>query len=309
MMTITWRTATPDDAPALLALEAACYRVDNPCAIPLAHDYAAALRMATATRCLDHNGKLVAAAWLLKQTIAGQDRLLYHSYLHPEYRGRGINVQLLTWAQDVARQTGAAALVIRSEANTAQIDSVFQQQGFERIFAEEIMRFDLHQPLPVPRLPSTLQVVTWSDQTAPEFYRVFADAFRDRPGFVAPPEEDWIVESGEGEGFRPDLSLLAIHPETGEGQGFVLCDMDTMLRVPRERIAWIAQVGVRQAGRRHGIGSALLLQTMQSLAAEQVDTALLHVNVNNPGAIRVYMKLGFQMTGRRARYQRRLDVS
>ncbi|MBC8170710.1 MAG: GNAT family N-acetyltransferase, partial [Anaerolineae bacterium] len=67
-------------------------------------------------------------------------------------------------------------------------------------------------------------------------------------------------------------------------------------------IAWISQIGVRHSWRGKNLAPALMMRVMETLARERLDVVLLHVNVNNSSAIRVYLKLGFEIVGRRARY-------
>jgi len=67
---------------------------------------------------------------------------------------------------------------------------------------------------------------------------------------------------------------------------------------------WIVQLGVPPEWRNRGIGSALMIEALTRFRASGTDQVLLDVNINNPGAARLYERLGFRQVGRRARYTR-----
>jgi mycothiol synthase len=297
MTDYTWRTATPDDSPAIMQLERACQLLDGRYAIPLSFNYPLTLTNAVESRCALDGDRIIAAAWLTRQG----DDLWLRSFVHPEHRGRGIRKTLLRWGTENAAKHGSTTLYMQTESSTPEAEALYRLHGFNRTFAEEVMRRNLKQPLPTAELAKDIRLVSWSDETAPEFYAVFVDAFSERPGYRPTEMTDWIDEMSEGEKFRPDLSLLAVN-EANEGIGYVLSELDTVLYTRDQRVAWISQVGVRGAWRGKNIATALMLEVMQGLARERQDITLLHVNVNNPSAIRVYMKLGFDVVGRRARY-------
>ena len=69
----------------------------------------------------------------------------------------------------------------------------------------------------------------------------------------------------------------------------------------------IANVAVRPAERRRGIGRALTLAAMQQARAHQADEIWLHVRDDNPGAILLYQGLGFRERARRTAWQANPD--
>ena len=85
--------------------------------------------------------------------------------------------------------------------------------------------------------------------------------------------------------------MLAYHDDVPAG--FVVCAG-----------GWIVQLGVRPEWRKRSIGSALMIEALIRFSAAGGDHVLLDINVNNPGATRVYSQLNFQQIGRRARYAR-----
>lgn len=69
----------------------------------------------------------------------------------------------------------------------------------------------------------------------------------------------------------------------------------------------VLSVGTLPECRRGGLGLALMQSTLT--IAEQAGARVVHLEVgeDNPGAMALYRKLGFQRTGRRANYYRRAN--
>lgn len=57
------------------------------------------------------------------------------------------------------------------------------------------------------------------------------------------------------------------------------------------------------AARRQAVASTLIVEVLRRMLAYGQARAVLNVNVNNPGAIAAYQRLGFRRTGRRACYE------
>lgn len=280
-----WRTLTPDDIPALMALQRACYASDGYYAIPLEWDFADSV----ASRCATHGDQLIAAAWLQENGGIVHLRLL----VHPDHRD--FRAPLLEWAKTVQPST----LRLHDEAVTETAHLDYNAQGFTRIFAEDVMRHDPSK-IALPTLPEGIILREWSDETAPAFYAAYVSAFSTRPVFNPQSQEDWIADHQDDPDFRADLSYVAI--QNDEPLGYVVSVISTARNIWGKRGGWIDQVGVIPAARGKGLASHLMLRAMQGMA--DTDHILLHVNVDNPTALRVYQHLGFTIAGRRARYQK-----
>jgi mycothiol synthase len=99
------------------------------------------------------------------------------------------------------------------------------------------------------------------------------------------------VAGAEGdEGFRPDLSRVVL---TGAGHvvGFVTISDD-----------WVDQVGVVPDWRGRGLGAHLVARSLRALRRAGCEAAWLAVNVDND-ARHLYLRLGFEDAGLRARYE------
>ena len=91
-------------------------------------------------------------------------------------------------------------------------------------------------------------------------------------------------------GFRPDLSRVVLD-EAGDPVGFVTLTDD-----------WVDQVGVVPAWRGRGLGAHLVARSVRALRRVGCTEAWLAVNVDNP-AHALYLRLGFEDAGLRARYE------
>jgi mycothiol synthase len=296
-----WRPLQHADAPTLYQLELDCARVDgntNPptllaCERKLEH---AASRLVTDTLCaINAVGQLAVSARLtFDLDLKHECRAFLDGGVHPDYRARGLGDFILRWMQARARQVFSAIAddrprVLRIDLYDKGADAIalYEQHGFRFAFAEDEMRRDLRQSIPPNLLPDGMSFVHWTPQNATLFFKVYDDAFRERPGFPAWSEQTWrraFTEHGE---FRDDLSHLIL--DGREPVAYALC----AVVVVESDEGWILQMGVRPAWRKRGLASALLSEVMRSFQAEGLPYAWLSVNVDNPQAKRVYQRLGF----------------
>lgn len=246
------------------------------------------------------NGDLLAAGWL---NLRGDDAH-FRGFVRPEARGHGLGSALIAWAETQAQAANANALIVHSEGNTPDADTLYTTAGFERILAEEIMRRDLTTPLPTAALPTSMSAQPWNAATRQAFYAAFVDGFQDR--FVSEPDpaEEWLAEYEESDEFRPELSLVLIDEE--RPIGFIAVEVRETSSMRGEHPGWISQTAVAPSHRRRGLASGMIVHTFNQMRASGLDIALLHVNINNPGAIAAYQALGFEIAGRRARYRKNL---
>lgn len=288
---LAWGALAPSDAEALAELGAACLAADGGFrALPAAGYLSGAPSIAA----LGPGGQLLAFAAAHRDepgaAIAG--------LVHPSVRGRGIGRFLMEWS--VARAEALVAhapadqshaLRIATEGLTPAADRLYTRFGFSQQFAEDVMRFDLAAPIPAAPLPGGLALREWSPELAGQFFAAYDAAFRTRPSFPGWSAEQWIEWATGDDDFAPKLSLLALDGDTPVG--FVVAGT-----------GWLVQVGVRPEWRGRGVAAALAAELLRRARAAGWDSVLLDVNVNNPGAARVYSRLGFAPIGRRARYLR-----
>ncbi|SCL17647.1 mycothiol synthase [Micromonospora rhizosphaerae] len=280
---LTWKEFGEGHLAELMELAEACLAADGGLPLFAQPPLLRARLLQTRTLGAWHDGGLVAAVGV---GTAGQ-LATSTGLVHPAWRGRGFGSRLLSWVEEQAD----ADLLLTTESWTPGAEALFTAFGFERTFAEWVLRHDL-TALPEIVRPDGVRIepVTW--EIGPELFETYRASFADRPGFAEPSAEDWLGELREDAEYRPDLSLIARGPD-GTAIGF-LNVIDN----------WVDQVGVVPGWRHRRVGAYLVATALRSLAADGAREAWLCVNDNNPAAA-LYRRLGFRDAGRRARYLRR----
>lgn len=297
---LSWRPLGLADAQAITALAAACLAADG--GLPLAATDAYIRERylqappETTIGAFAADGRLAACTAVQPAHTPHEYRASIAGQVHPAHRRCGLGTFLLGWSVAQARRLLAPdptdrphVLALTTESLTEEAARLYARHGFTQQFAEDVMRRDLRAPLPDVPLPSGITLAAWTPALAGQFFEAYQAAFRDRPGSPGWSAEEWITWVTDDDEFRPDLSLLAY--DDGGPVGFIVCGE-----------MWIVQMGVRPEWRGRGLASALLVEVLRRFRAEGCDRVLLDVNVNNPGAARVYARLGFEVVGRRARF-------
>jgi len=231
----------------------------------------------------------------------------------PTRRGRGLGAAALDWALATARSAGAGPMTVETESLTDSAAALFASRGLRQVFAEDVMRLDLAAEPPPAVLelavPAGVTLHTWRPELVGRFFGVYRAAFRDRPGFPGWSQAQWAEWIFGDEEFRPEWSVLAVAAGDeaapgsagatsgsaeaapgGDDVGFIGC-----------ADGWIVQVGVRPDRRGRGLGAALVGEALRRMRDGGLREAFLDVNVDNPAA-RLYVRLGFEVLGRRARF-------
>lgn len=310
MTGLHWRPLRLEDAASLNQLLVDCSPLDGSTHLPdedgLRRELAD-LNDLTADSLAAENeaGKLVAFAWVATNVrLENEVRAFLNGRVHPAYRRQGVGTTLLSW-QDVRAQQIFALLeddrprVLRADFYDRAEDALhlYEGHGFTFRFAEDRLQRDLGQPIPDNPLPEGMRFIPWSEETAPDFFMVYDDAFRTRPGFPGWEEPVWQAFFTSYDEFRPDLSLLV--RDGDQSAAYALVHVD-------EEGGWIVQMGTGQVYRRRGLASSLLTELMRRFQASGLATAWIEVNVNNPTARQVYEQNGFTQAKRYTSYQKQL---
>lgn len=248
--------------------------------------------------------ELVAFAWL--KAMPGEreaHRVSCWGGVRPSHRGRGIGTELFDWM--LRQATEIATRFDRSLPVSVQVDATENQPDVvalaRRVGLEPVRHFvEVARPLAltVPEMaaPAGLELVSWSEALDEEARLAQVEAFADHWGSEPRTREEWTQWYTGHRSFRPDLSVLAVDPTTGQVASLVLCaaypqDWDV---VPVE--AWINTVGTRRAWRGKGVARWLLADALRRMAeaGDGFKRAILGVDEENPtGALRLYRDLGF----------------
>jgi len=300
---LSWRSLLPTDVVAIAALATTCLATDGGLQLGTTDTYIEEHYLhalpGTSIGAFEMDERLVACAAVHPSHIAEKYYATIVGQVQPGYRRRGLGTFLLQWSIAEASKLlsdcppdRSRVLQITTESLADAAMRLFESHGFTQQFAEDVMRRDLHAPLPEALLPSGINLEAWAPALTDQFFAVYQGAFQERPGFPGWSQEEWLAWlATDDDDFRSELSLLACHDDLPVG--FIFC-----------ADKWIIQMGIRPDWRERGIGSSLVTEVLRRFRAAGVDHVLLDVNVNNPRAARVYTRLGFERVGRRARYTR-----
>ncbi len=301
---LTWQAITLADLDALATLAGKCEQVDGGLAllnepVNLRERYFPDAP-GSGIGAFDTDGQLVACAKVHLVSNSGTERGVILGLVQPEWRNKGLGTFLIRWSQAQAQSlftAGAENRVLRIATETLNEPSnrLYRAHGFEPVFEELVMEYDLRLPLPdYPPLPD-ISFTAWQPELAEQFFQAYHTAFRERPGFPGYSSAEWISDYNENENFKPEWSFLA---RAGSlPVGFVTASHE----LPG---GYIIQIGVIPEQRRRGLASALMVESMRPMKESGASAVQLCVNLNNPGAEQTYASLGFVTAGRRARYER-----
>jgi len=282
--TLAWQPLSQDDLPALAHLARRCLDQDG--GLPLLATEPMLRQLFLTGRSIggrDETGDLLAAASVFVDATGHRTAT---GLVDPSSRRQGLGQELVRWCLE---QSGGALLRLVAETTSPESDALAERLHLRRTFAEHVMRHPLREVPKVPR-PDGLHSLPWTGDTSVLFHIAYARSFATRPGFPDTPREVWVAGAEEDTGFRPDLSRVVLEEE-GHVVGFVTISDD-----------WIDQVGVVPDWRGRGLGAHLVARSLRALRKAGREAAWLAVNVDNP-AHELYLRLGFEDAGLRARYQ------
>lgn len=299
-----WRTLQIDDAPALSALAVASGVPPGNYTIRLAHE---ATTLGENSRCAAApHGAILAFAWVtFDNSMVHERRAFFHGGVHPSCYGQGLGDAVLNWMEQRARQVFGATTdprpaVMRIDVthqNKRAFD-VYQRHGFQLALTEDELVYDLSMPLPDQWLPTDLDLVSWDTNHAPLFYQAFHASFHERPGFPGWDEPTWRANLTGYSGFWPNYSLLLL--DSGIPIGFAICAADE----DNPALGWIVQLGICPTWRGRGLADQLLAELLRRFCTSGLRAVHLTVNTNNPHAIRLYQRVGFQLAQRHSSYRK-----
>jgi mycothiol synthase len=219
--------------------------------------------------------------------------------VHPSYRGRGVGTRLLAWAEQAAtplhqeRHRGhPLSIEGRCPARNTAAVALFAEHGYQPARWFHFMTCDLSAALPPCPEPAGVQIVSFTPDRSDDAHLIRNEAFRDHWGSAETTAEDWEHFIGY-HAFRPAFSLLAY--DGSEPLGVLIGhEYDSYTQATGRRELYIAVVATRQAARKRGIASALLVRALTLARDDGALAASLHVDADSPtGAFGLYQRAGF----------------
>jgi mycothiol synthase len=313
---VTWRAATPDDAPAVTALLEAMSARDHPewseslaevvdefthSWIDLARDTVLAL---------DSSGRVIAWGVVIEtpepESIV---RVILSGGVHPAHRGTGLGRAALEWQRARAEQRLSrsdsilpAWLLAYASERAPEHGRLLEQSGFTPVRWFTSLVAVLGDRANTQELPPGVRIEPWTAERS-EAVRVAKNAaFSDHWGSQPQTIEGWnsmlslpVV--------RPDLSRVALVGD--DVVGFVIAEVNEEDWARQGYSGcYITLVGTIREWRGRGLASALLADVMLAAHRAGLERAVLDVDTENAtGALGVYERLGFRATAREVAYR------
>lgn len=304
---VTWRPATLDDVEAIVRLQDACFAVDRgyrEVADEVAERFESPMLNpeADALLGLDVAGDVVVSIWNHILPNPEEAWQVYDdNYIHPSLRTEEMRDAVLDWWIERAHQRTAdderqlplefhQHIYPETEQETA---AFIEGRGFSPSIYFQELRRDLSLPIPEPRVPGGLDLVSTEDVDRLALLEARNDAFRDHRGSQAWPADMWNQRM-EASTRAPTAEFAVV--DSDRPVAYTLCatfphDWDDL----GYSEGWIEGVGTVRSHRGRGLASAVITASMRALADEGLQYATLGVDSENPsGAVGLYTKLGFE---------------
>lgn len=230
--------------------------------------------------------------------------------IDPLWRHRGAGSAVLDWQVARARQmlveTGKEAparIVVHVDEGMEALTRLITARGFQprRWYTE--MRRDLSLPIPEVPLDRHLTVVPWSPELDDAVRRAHNRAFGDHWGSQPHTPESW--RQGRTH-FAPGWSFVALDRSRDRAQvaGYL---MSGRYEQDWPALGWTEGyteiIGVLREWRGRHVATALMTEAMRAYRDSGMQYAGLDVDTDNlTGAVRLYAKLGYEVTRTSAMY-------
>ncbi len=234
---------------------------------------------------------------------------LHKGWLLPAQRGRGIGSAMFRWAEDRLRAvaaeqapSGPATFAINVSSTEHDLRRLVEAAGYRRVHNLSDMVWQAGDPLPPVPLPPSVELRPVQPDHHAAIYAAFKDAWRGTFGETAVSDADYqefLAEHINAPHYDP--SLWAVAWAEAEVVGLVIAAI-------RGDVGVIAEVEVRQAWQRRGIGRALLTTALTALRTREITTVRLFTDADDTqGARSLYERLGFHEVKQHGFWRKPLD--
>ncbi len=234
--------------------------------------------------------------------------------VHPDHYGLGLGTELTKWAERYSLRVLDALPPDVRVSNELGVDSrakeaheLFKNLGYSHIRSFYQMRIEMDSPPPAPRWADDLVLKPFDAKSDLEaVYRAVDDSFKDHFGYV---EEPFDV------GFPRFVHYMTKTENYDPALWFILWDGDEVAGInicrPRsfedDNMGWVAELGVRRAWRKRGLGLALLQHSFGEFYKRGVRKVGLGVDAGSlTGALRLYEKAGMSVFSQFDKYEKEI---
>jgi mycothiol synthase len=262
------------------------------------------------------NGVLVGYSRVTWGVELDGTRIYEHfGFLKPEWRGKGLGMALVSWAEARLREiaadhpdTGPRFLGGWAFDTQTTMIGVFEKAGYKPIrYGYHMLRPDLEN-IPDAPLPGGLEVRPVKPEHLHAIWEAEAEAFLDHWGASEPAEGDyerWLNETP----FQPHLWQVAWDGDQVAGMVRTFIDEKQNAKFGRKR-GYTENISTRRPWRKRGMARALMAQSMRLQKELGMAETALSVDAFNPsGALQLYQSMGFQVVRKELVYRKPLILN
>ncbi len=224
----------------------------------------------------------------------------------PEYEGKEIEDEALTWAEGLLGELRAGdaerwkgPMMVGTRIDNAERIAFLEGHDFHRgEYVEVNMLRSLADPIGEQELPPGYIVRSLASDQAEVSLR--AEAHREvwRPWTVGDVTDEQYARFMRMPGYDRDLDVVAVAPD-GTIAAYVNGWLD-----PVNKIGDLGPVGAHEAYRRKGLARAVLLECLRRMKARGMDRVCVSTGEPNAAARGLYESVGFQIVNRYVEYAR-----
>jgi ribosomal protein S18 acetylase RimI-like enzyme len=251
----------------------------------------------------------VAVGWVIveeNRLAAGKDDAYMEVDVVPEYRGSGIEEELMRKCLDYIRSRGVGKARSRGVQGSQWKKSLLEANDFVEAYRVYDLVRSGRGDVPVVRLPEgyTLENRDMKGLTDDELLSAvdaFNESFLDHYNFVPERPERFLSIRDSAK----DPWAAIVVKKGDEIAGVCLVEKSDSLNQEKEvSVGWVIVLGVRPAHRRQGLARAMLASAIEWLMDQGLESVFLSVQSVNEKALDLYKSLGFEKDGEQVSYVR-----
>ncbi|RZQ64854.1 GNAT family N-acetyltransferase [Amycolatopsis suaedae] len=299
-MRLQWRPLRLSDAPELVRLLAEVEAAEPAEGVPAQADVVdhltrPGLDLAEGSTSVWAGDRLVGYATAQVRPSADPVHLLVVGFqLAPDHRTPELSGELARWCETTGRRLHAEShpgvplhLYLRVPEGQKWLTEVAEVAGYRNERTYLRMRVALGELPELPEPPADLRPVPFEPRLDEATRLANNEIFTEHWGIIPQSPEVWRHGTTGNRAFRPDLTFVVLAPD------------DTVLAFLTGLVhgdeVYFGDIGTRAELRGRGAATGLVGHALRAARDAGLATAALTVDRDNPGALRIYQRCGFEV--------------